>query len=99
MSGQGNSRFLFVVKCGSEKVAVLHSSDITQSCVNTLGNGIEGMECVTLYTSVLFEFPPISMTLAIKRKKNKFEIPWEIISCWSSVFIVHIMVFLETVLP
>lgn len=75
MSGQGNSRFLFVVKCGSEKVAVLPSSDLNQSCVNTLGKGIEGMECVSLYTSVLFEFPPISITWAIKRKKNKFKIP------------------------
>lgn len=35
----------------------------------------EGMECITLYTSVLFEFPPMSITLEIKKKKNKFKIP------------------------
>lgn len=63
--------------------------DVNQSCVNTRGSGIdEGIVCVTLYVSVLFEFPPVSITL-----RNKFKIPCEITVYWSSVFVAHIMAF------
>lgn len=46
------------------------------------------------------EFPPMNITLEIKRKENKFKIPYEIIACWSSVFFVYFVIFLKKlVLP